>query len=147
MISFIAIFMFAMFLSPAAFGDCKDCMAECPHATKDIKECDSGCKKVCKPDECIACMAECPHKTKDLKECDRGCPSVCTTRKGTCVGRAQFDMECTKFTSEEMCLNLKDRPSCRWTASTGSHLRNLPSSPPIPSGGGSSSGGTSTGTN
>lgn len=72
---------------------CRACMSECPHDSRDIKDCDRGCPSVCskaqaqavqqqqkaegRAKDCYACLAECPHRTKDFKECDRGCPDKC----------------------------------------------------------------------
>jgi len=76
---------------------CSDCMAECPHDTRDLKPCDRECPLTCSKeqakewkilqaeslatDNCYICMAECPHDTKDLKPCDRGCPQVCNPKR------------------------------------------------------------------
>ncbi|NJL25604.1 MAG: hypothetical protein HC902_10805 [Calothrix sp. SM1_5_4] len=95
---FRAIILIAMFLGfwsanavvPPA---CRECLAECPHVTKDLKPCDRGCPDTCskaqvqewkkeqalatKHTDCHECMSECPHMTRDLKPCDQGCPGIC----------------------------------------------------------------------
>lgn len=84
------LFLLATFSMPSHAEEpaCKQCMAECPHNTKDIKDCDRGCPDVCSPGDleaieyatCASCMSECPHNTKDIKDCDRGCPDVCSPK-------------------------------------------------------------------
>lgn len=100
MLKIIAIAFF--FVSISAFSSvssgCKQCMAECPHMTRDLKSCDRGCPDSCTkseldelkgnqqakkndatiPPACGQCMSQCPHNTRDLKPCDRGCTESCS---------------------------------------------------------------------
>ena len=113
--------IFTLMLGGAAQAqaqDCKGCMAECPHQTRDLKACDRGCPGVCDRKKCTACMAECPHQTRDLKQCDQGCPKYCAGKPGRCspAGKTAFDSACSTFTSEEECVSGKDGTSCGWDA-------------------------------
>lgn len=72
---------------------CRECLSQCPHDTRDLKECDRGCPNSCSKaqvnqykqelsqsaegQDCYECMSGCPHATKDLRECDQGCPNSC----------------------------------------------------------------------
>lgn len=86
-----------VFMCASVFAEvpsaCRECMSECPHVTRDIKDCDRGCPKVCSKAQadimrkkqteatatkgCFECMSECPHVTRDIKACDNGCPNEC----------------------------------------------------------------------
>lgn len=86
-----------LFLSWDAFSEipsgCRECMSQCPHATREFRPCDAGCPSVCsqaqaeewrreqaqaaQAQDCYTCMSACPHATRDFKPCDAGCPEVC----------------------------------------------------------------------
>lgn len=84
---FLMVFaMFFIIFAARAADTCQQCMARCPHATREIRDCDRGCPEVCKKNEvaaikkvrsCQSCISECPHVTRDLKPCDMGCKEDC----------------------------------------------------------------------
>lgn len=83
---FAALFLTFATHAGAASSQCESCMAECPHATRDLKDCDRGCPGVCKDDDiskirkeriCRSCLTQCPHNSRDIKPCDLGCTKAC----------------------------------------------------------------------
>jgi hypothetical protein len=108
--------IFIFFIGSLAHADCKSCMEECPHNSRDLKACDSGCPGICDKKKCTSCLAACPHDSKDLKACDLGCPQFCSTKPGTCIalGKTSGDSACYSFKSEEECSSGKKGTFCDW---------------------------------
>lgn len=82
----LAIFFLLLPVVAPAAQTCEQCMAECPHRTRDLKPCDRGCPGVCKAKDlvrirkvakCEACLNECPHPTREFRPCDGGCKEEC----------------------------------------------------------------------